>query len=169
MKEYFGEEYEESEEDEDERKDDVTLLIELFGGLGFSEEDLKSYEGDKRIEYVLKTGIGMNFFPPDVDITRARNYLELFRANGRARRKYLPQVYPGSVILFRPFTQFSLPPSDGTVRSERIARLIHDKGWSELAAGGVKVIEVPGSHGTMVGKPHVETLAMRIRECLDEA
>jgi amino acid adenylation domain-containing protein len=167
MKEYFGEEYE--EDDEDEHKDDATLLLELFGGLGFSEEDLKPYEGDKRIEYILKTGIGMNLFPPDVDIARARNYLELFRTNGRARRKYLPQVYQGSVTLFTPFTQLTLPPSDGTDHGERIARLIHDKGWSELAAGGVRVIEVPGDHGTMVGKPHVETLALRIRECLDEA
>lgn len=168
MKEYFGEEYEEPEE-EDERKDDAALLIELLGGLQLSEEDLKPYEGDKRIEYIIKTGIGMNFFPPDVDITRARTYLELFRTNGRARRKYLPKVYQGSVTLFRPFTQLTLPPSDGAGHSERIARLIHDKGWSEFAAGGVRVVEVPGDHGTMVGKPHVETLALRIRECLDEA
>jgi amino acid adenylation domain-containing protein len=168
VKEYFGDEYEESEEDEDENKDDATLLLELMGGLGLSEEDLKPYEGDQRIEYILKTGIGMNYFPPDVDITRARNYLEMFRTNGRARRKYLPHVYQGSVTLFRPFTQLTLPTSDGTDRGERIARLIHDKGWSELAVGGVKVIEVPGTHGTMVGAPHVETLALRIRECLDE-
>jgi thioesterase domain-containing protein len=42
-------------------------------------------------------------------------------------------------------------------------------GRSDLAAGGVRVVEVPGDHGTMVGNPHVETLALRIRECLDEA
>lgn len=169
MKEYLGEEHEEPEEDEDEHKDDATLLLELMGGLGLSAEDLKPYEGDKRIEYVIKTGIGMDFFPPDVDITRARTYLELFRTNGRARRKYLPQAYQGSVTLFRPFRQLTLPPSDGTDSSERIARSIHDNGWSELAAGGVRVIEVPGDHRTMVGNPHVETLALRIRECLDEA
>jgi thioesterase domain-containing protein len=169
MKEYLGEEHEEPEEDEDEHKDDATLLLELMGGLGLSEEDLKPYEGDKRIEYVIKTGIGMDFFPPDVDIARARTYLELFRTNGRARRKYLPQVYQGSVTLFRPFRQLTLPPSDGTDSSERIARAIHDNGWSELAAGGVRVIEVPGDHRTMVGNPQVETLALRIRECLDEA
>jgi hypothetical protein len=40
---------------------------------------------------------------------------------------------------------------------------------SELAAGGVRVIEVYGDHGTMVGKPHVEIMTLRIRECLDEA
>jgi len=113
----------------------------------------------------------MNLFPPDVDLARARAYLELFRTNARARRKYLPQVYQGAVTLFRPFMQFTLPPSDGSARSERIARLIQDptKGWGELAAGGVKVVEIPGNHQTMVGKPHVETLALRIRECLDEA
>ena len=169
MKKYLGEEYEGSEEDEDENKDDAALLIDLLAGLRLSEEDLKPFEGDKRIEYVLKRGIDMNFFPPDVDLARARTYLELFRTNARARRKYLPPVYQGSVTLFRPFTQLALPPSDGSERNERVAKLIHDNGWSELAAGGVRVIEVPGDHVTMVGDPHVETLALRIRERLDEA
>jgi thioesterase domain-containing protein len=72
-------------------------------------------------------------------------------------------------IWLGPAHTLTLPPSDGADRSERIARLIHDKGWSELAAGGVRVIEVHGDHGTMVGIPHVETMALRIRECLDEA
>jgi len=93
----------------------------------------------------------------------------LFRTNGRARRNYLPPVYQGTVTLFRPYVQFTLPPSDGTDRNERIARWVHDNGWGYLAAGGVKVVEVPGDHGTMIGKPQVETLALRIRECLDEA
>jgi len=169
MKEYLGEEYEEIEEYDDERKEDAVLLIELFGGLNISKEDLEPFEGDKRIEYVLKKGIGMNFFPPDVDLARARAYLEMFRTNARAKRKYLPQVYQGTVTLFRPFLQGALPPSDGSELSRRVERLIRDKGWGELAAGGVRVVEVPGNHQSMVGEPHVETLAMRIRECLDEA
>jgi radical SAM superfamily enzyme YgiQ (UPF0313 family) len=80
----------------------------------------RPYEGDKRIEYVLKTGIGLNYFHPDVDMAQARAYLKLVRTNGRARLKYLPHVYRGSVTLFRPFTQLVLPPSDWTDRSERI-------------------------------------------------
>jgi amino acid adenylation domain-containing protein len=171
IKEYLGEEYKESEEDDDEHKEDAILLIELFGGLEISKEDLEPIEGDKRIEYVLKRGMDMNFFPPDVDLARARAYLELFRTNARARRKYLPQVYQGTLTLFTPFTKFTLPPSDGSARSQRIAKLIQDptKGWCQLATGGVRVVEVPGDHQTMVGKLHVETLALRIRECLDDA
>jgi hypothetical protein len=168
MKEYLGEEYEESEED-DEHEDDAELLIGFFGGLEISKEDLEPFDGDKRIEYILKRGIGMNFFPPDVDVSRAHAYLDLVRSNARAKRKYLPQVYQGTMTLFTPSGQFTLPPSDGSAHSEQIAGLIQYKGWAELAAGGVRVVEVYGDHQTMVGKPHAETLALQIRECLDQA
>jgi thioesterase domain-containing protein len=42
-------------------------------------------------------------------------------------------------------------------------------GWGALAAGGVRVIDALGEHMTMVSKPHVETLALQIRACLDES
>jgi thioesterase domain-containing protein len=40
-------------------------------------------------------------------------------------------------------------------------------GWGELAIGGVKIIDAPGSHQTMVAKPHVEPLALLIRDYLN--
>jgi thioesterase domain-containing protein/acyl carrier protein len=162
----------EDEDEDDEHKEDAVLLIELFAArLKMTKEDIEPFEGDERIDYVLKRGIDENLFPPDANVARARAYLELFRTNARARRNYVSQVYPGTVTLFTPPRQFTNPPSDVSARSERIAMMIQDptKGWSELATGGVRVVEIPGDHLTMVGKPHVETLALRIRECLDEA
>jgi hypothetical protein len=40
-------------------------------------------------------------------------------------------------------------------------------GRGELVAGGVRVVEVPGTHTTMVSPPHIEILAMQIRACLN--
>ena len=165
------EEYIDDYDDHDEREEDAVLLLELFeGGLQMSKEELEPFEGDERLDYVLKRGVSVNLFPPDVTIVRARNYLELFRTNARARRNYVPRVYPGTITLFKPVRHYEIPPSDGSARHERIAKMIQDPtdGWGDLAARGVRVVEVPGNHRTMVGKPHVETLALRIRECLDE-
>ena len=64
-----------------------------------------------------------------------------------------------------------MPPSDELAHGDQTANDMLDptKGWGELAAGGVRVIDVPGDHNTMVEKPHVEALALRIRDCIDEA
>jgi aspartate racemase len=47
----------------------------------------------------------------------------------------------------------------------------HDgrKGWGELAAGGLEVIEVPGDHNTMISETHIGTLAEKLGECLQKA
>ena len=64
-----------------------------------------------------------------------------------------------------------MPQSDELAHGDQMADNIQDptKGWGELAAGGVRVIDVPGDHYTIVEKPHVEALALRIRDCIGEA
>jgi thioesterase domain-containing protein len=42
-------------------------------------------------------------------------------------------------------------------------------GWARLAKGGVDVYFVPGNHDTMVEEPNVETVAARLRACLDQS
>jgi thioesterase domain-containing protein len=163
---------EEHIEEDDEQIDEATQLIGLLGeALLISMEDLESFEGDERIDYVLKRAMSANLIPPDVDIAMARSFLKVFNVNGRARRNYIPQVYPGIVTLFKTAVQPSMPPSDGTTPGEEVADTTQDPtmGWCKFAAGGVRVIDVPGNHQTMVSMPHVETLALRIRGCLDGA
>jgi aspartate racemase len=72
-------------------------------------------------------------------------------------RSYLPQVYPGSMILFRAMEQ-----SPGSHRDPFL-------GWSELVEGGVAIHEVPGLHGQIIEEPHVRVLAEKLKACLDEA
>src|SRR5262249_54533253 len=153
-------------------EDDAALMIRFFGeALQISREDLAQFQGDERIGYILQQAISMKLLPPDVEVAQARSFLEVYRANEAAKRKYVPQAYPGTVTLFKTDRQHTMPPSDGSVRSEQIEKMIQDPtmGWGDLAAGGVRVVEVPGDHHTMVLKPHVETLALRIRNCLSKA
>ena len=87
--------------------------------------------------------------------------------------KYIARVYPGEVTLFKTARNTNLPPTDGAELGEemiRLMKMIQDPtmGWGDLAAGGVRVVDVPGKHQTMVSKPHVEVLALRIKDRLNE-
>ena len=153
-------------------EDDAALLIRLFAeALRISMEELRQFDGEGRIDCVLNKAISLNLLPPGIEVTQARTLLEIYRANVRAMEKYVPQPYPGAVTLFKAPKSLSTPPPDGSARSKWITKMIQDPtmGWGELAAGGVRIVDVPGSHLTMVGKPHVEILAQRIRDCLNEA
>ncbi len=41
-------------------------------------------------------------------------------------------------------------------------------GWSEWAGDGVEVHLVPGNHANMMYEPHVEILAQKLTDCLDQ-
>ena len=87
--------------------------------------------------------------------------------------KYVARVYPGSVTLFKTARDIETPGSDEAETSEKtikMTKIFQDPtmGWGDLAAGGVRVVDVPGNHQTMVNRPHVETLALKIKERLNE-
>jgi thioesterase domain-containing protein len=150
--------------------DDALQLIRLFAeSLSISKEELGQFEGDQRIEYVLKRAAAENLIPPAVDVAQARSFLNVYRVNVRAMRKYTPRVYPGAVTLLKTSMGLIRTPADGSARSEQIAKMVQDPtmGWGELAAGGVQVVEVTGNHQTMMKRPHVEILALNIKTCLN--
>jgi thioesterase domain-containing protein len=73
----------------------------------------------------------------------------------RAVLAYRPQRYSGAVTVFR--------------ASEREVMGNHNRslGWGRLAAGGVRVIDVPGDHRTMLRENrYVRALADELRGCL---
>ena len=82
---------------------------------------------------------------------------ETQNALSQANRSYVPQTYPGRVTLFRASKQ---PPGiypDPTL------------GWDGLAAEGLEIHEVPGTHGALVVEPRVQFLVEKLRICLDKA
>jgi len=74
-----------------------------------------------------------------------------------AARHYLPQAYPGRVILFRS----SREPLGGL--SDPYA------GWNEYLANGLQVCEVKSNHDNILLEPQVQLVAEQLRTCLDEA
>ena len=81
------------------------------------------------------------------------------RANKQAGRKYVPQVYPGKVALFRAIHKST--PEGWSVDPKR--------GWGKLASGELDVYEVPGGHTSMFREPHVRVLAEKLRVSINNA
>jgi thioesterase domain-containing protein/acyl carrier protein len=80
--------------------------------------------------------------------------LRLWEIHLRAIRDYVPGHYAGQVTLFRTRTQPFFCSFDPLY------------GWSELAAGGVEAIAIPGSHEKIFVEPQVRTLAAKLSACL---
>ncbi|MGH9138270.1 MAG: type I polyketide synthase [Acidimicrobiales bacterium] len=86
----------------------------------------------------------------------------------RALDKYDTKPYRGTISLYRP----KLDPLHvfGPNRQINVDRrfIYHDNGWSRYC-DDVDVIEVPGTHDSMVLEPNVRVLAHHIRDQLDAA
>ena len=76
---------------------------------------------------------------------------------GQAFEKYVPQIYPGKITLFRAANRSQENHTNPML------------GWEGLAADGLEIHEVPGDHGSMIVEPHVGALAERLRGCIDKA
>ncbi|OLD55650.1 MAG: hypothetical protein AUI64_03230 [Acidobacteria bacterium 13_1_40CM_2_64_6] len=97
----------------------------------------------------IRDVLGMWQFPEG-----ATAFLE---AEYHALTHYVPKVYPGRITLFR-------------ARAGPLFRVYRsDMGWSDLAAGGVDIRSVPGSHSTMLTDPHVRVIAEHLTACLAES
>jgi non-ribosomal peptide synthetase component F/thioesterase domain-containing protein len=81
----------------------------------------------------------------------ARERVIMFTAIGR---RYTPKPYAGRIHLFR---------AEGRTREFGADPNL---GWDEVARDGVEVHSVPGKHVTILNKPHVDTLAKLLDQCL---
>jgi thioesterase domain-containing protein len=80
----------------------------------------------------------------------------VWAATERAVRQYRPAPYPGQITLFR--------ATDRSVTGT----YSHTLGWARLARGGTRVIDVPGSHSTVLRPGSEPPMAARLRACLEE-
>lgn len=77
-----------------------------------------------------------------------KHLIQVFRANVRADIRYRPQRYLGQVTLFRTAQQ------DSTW------------GWSDIAAHGIELHQIPGHHMNVLRPPQVQILAEKLSACL---
>lgn len=71
-----------------------------------------------------------------------------------AALKYSPKPFAGKLTLFRATRQpLGIYPNPTL-------------GWSTIAAGGIEVFDVPGTHGAILVEPRVNVLAEKVEQCL---
>jgi amino acid adenylation domain-containing protein len=78
----------------------------------------------------------------------------------RATIKYKPRAYPGRIVLFRPTT------SDGYEYAD-------DRGWTEIAEGGLEIQDIAGKHGTIFEpiyeQRQLPVVSEKLAACIREA
>ncbi len=80
----------------------------------------------------------------------------VWRAVEHAVRVYAPKPYPGAITLFR-------------ATDRRVTRTYsRTLGWGPLAQGGIAVIDVPGSHSTVLRPGSEPPMAPKLRARLDQ-
>jgi aspartate racemase len=130
--------------------------------------NLRSLETADKIVYVIRKA---RFAPRKLKSQVWRRVYQMYQSAGRslpktlrdvkefnslAVRNYVPKVYEGSVTLF--WASEDLRTSKDLV-----------EGWRALAAGGMEVHEIPGTHLDIIKEPHVSDLATKLRSCLTNA
>jgi thioesterase domain-containing protein len=110
--------------------------------------------------------------PAEMTLLEFRRLFDTFKANSDMMQRYEPGKYEGRVTLIA--AEQSLEQDPNFVRfdesSETAGSTTTDAshGWTRLAADGVDVHVVPGNHFSMMREPFVETVAERLRGCIDE-
>ena len=74
----------------------------------------------------------------------------------QAFARYIPQPYPGRVLLVLAHEETAGYSSDPA------------SDWRRLGTAGVDVLELPGDHDAILAEPHVRELADQLRELLVE-
>jgi thioesterase domain-containing protein len=143
-------------------QDDTAVMLGFAQDLGIPRQHLLPFldllpqlDADDQLRLLLDRGNTLDTLPVGLELPELRRHFQIFKANVLAADRYVAQRYPGKLHLFRAGEQPHGDSSDPTM------------GWADLAAGGVEVHMVPGSHFTMVREPHVRVLAEELSKCLE--
>ncbi len=141
-----------------EPEDDAAYLVDVFGKeLPLSVEHLRQLDPQERLAHVWREALKSDWLYPDVTLDQFSHFVRTLRTHTEAWRHYTPQPYAGQITLFRAKEQ------------PEHAALEPDMGWGRFALGGVEIHHVPGDHLSMIHEPHVQILAERLKQCLDQA
>jgi thioesterase domain-containing protein len=141
-----------------EPEDNAKLMISFARELGLSREGLAlssdyllKLDADERLRHVLAAAAEQGLMPPDIDQQQIRRLWQVFYANARARRNYVPEAYRGRLTLFNAQGSRARDASNG---------------WHGLATEGIDIQELPGDHFSIVREPNVGLLGKLLNACL---
>ena len=140
-------------------------MVELAGRIGqllnpdldLRLETLDDLSGEAQLELFRAALVKARLFPEDAGAGQIRNVLEMFKAHAQVRYSLPDSPLPVRVALLRTHAEPAGRPADGDI----------SWGWSAVAPTAVEF--VPGEHLTALRMPHVQALADRLSQCLDDA
>ncbi len=128
-------------------------------------DEVQAMKNVDQMEAMLDEAARLGMLPPSADDRQVqiRGMLQVYKSNMMSGYECPPdQAVPTRIVLFRPAES---RPQDGNGQELSDPCL----GWSHYADGPVELLETPGNHITMMGEPHVQYLAERLRALLDNA
>ena len=150
--------------------DEARWLVALAGAFGavsgqqsiLVAEELRRLAPEEQMIHFKAELERLQLLPAGSDLKQARGWIEVFKCNQLTTYNPGPDI-PIAITLFR--TEEPLAPAP--YLGQQVAPHHDDPvlGWAQFAEGPVDVISIPGNHLTMMGRPHVEVLALRLREC----
>jgi len=158
-------------EPDDETRRMAIILSELFllhhGSALPSLQELTDYlrqlEPEGQLKYVRAKLREHSI--PELRKFPVKFYMKLLATRQQVLRRYTPKVYPGQITII-----FSGEEAISQDLEEYPEREVNSTlGWDELSTEPVEIYYTPGDHNTMCLEPHVQTLAARLRFCLDKS
>ena len=136
------------------QKDEAGFLAALFDEMGLGDaEVLRRLSPEERIDLIIERAKGGQYLPDGIDRQQMRRLLALFQNNGLAAVRYQPPPSEGKLLLIRPRISSGQAPSiPGDAYN----------GWGSLAAGGVELRWMDGTHGDMLAPEFIGQLADHI-------
>jgi thioesterase domain-containing protein len=121
-------------------EDEVTLLAELFCGIGADESRQLFPETNvrERVRALLRFA-KVCAEPDEAYVDWALRVAALVQAHHQAAREYAPSTYPGRILLFQPSEGW-----DGSPLEQNLSPL------QSVAGGGLQVCRMPGTHASML-------------------
>jgi len=137
-------------------EDDAALLADVFADAGFSISDkkLRKMPQDDMFAFALDQANNRDWLPAYTDLADFRRYFEIYKWNREALKSYVTPAYPGEIVLFR-CSEPSVTDA-GDLQPD----------WSTLAGKKVQVLNVPGTHHTILNRPNVQLVADGLKAIL---
>jgi amino acid adenylation domain-containing protein len=149
----------------------ATLAKEIAEKMGrpFSlrREDLEGLDLNEQCRRAVDALHAQMAAPHDFTATNLReDYYDVVALRDQSKRGYQPDRLSARLTLFRPI---NAPEEYARIFAPFTEEEARTLGWCRLAANGVDVHRIPGTHRAMHCEPHVRVLAQRVRESLAAA
>jgi amino acid adenylation domain-containing protein len=114
--------------------------------------ELRRLEPGEQLARVLDLARETGALPASSSGSQLTDLFETFRRNLGALATFRPGVFAGAVEWFRASATQAQEP---------------ETGWTDFVTGGLTICSIPGDHYSILRSPHVEELALRLRQAIE--